>query len=108
MRNTFISLLNRAGAMKGRLLLGAAGILCAIMVGALVAPVLTPHTQGSVAPQKELVFESSPECSAMMGCVSEYLICKGPCFYKSLIFLVQYPEDCCPLGVDGGGCMYCD
>ncbi len=44
MQNTFTSLLNRAVAMKGRLLLGVAGILCAIMLAPLVAVVLTPHT----------------------------------------------------------------
>ena len=51
MQNTFTSFLNRAGAMKGRQLLGVAGILCAIMVAPLITPALTPQTQGSVAPR---------------------------------------------------------
>ncbi|MXY07126.1 MAG: hypothetical protein F4Y61_00590 [Rhodothermaceae bacterium] len=71
MQNTFTSLLNRAGAMKGRLLLGVAGILCAIMAAALVAPVLTPSIQGAEVPQEKLVFQQSSECSAMYGCVSD-------------------------------------
>ncbi len=107
MRNTFTSLLNRAGAMKGRLLLGVAGILCAIMVAALVAPVLTPHTQGSVAPQHALVIEDNAECSAMYGCVSEYVECTGSCKFKFGPITISYTE-CCPPGVDGGSCMYCD
>ncbi len=79
MQNTFTSLLNRAGAMKGRLLLGVAGILSAIMVAVLVAPVLTPHTQGSVVPQEELIIQENDACSAMYGCDSEYLYCDGSC-----------------------------
>ena len=93
--------------MKERLLLGVAGILCAIMVAALVAPVLTPHIQGSAVPQELLIIEESKRCSAMYGCESDYVYCDAVCaatFYGVTIIL----GDCCPVGVDVGSCMYCD
>ena len=107
MQNTFTSLLNRAGATKGRPLLGVAGILCAIMAAALVAPVLTPHTQGSAVPQEALVSEYDEACSAMYGCYSEYLYCEGACKIETRVHTI-YWRDCCPVGVDVGSCLYCD
>ncbi|MXX59794.1 MAG: hypothetical protein F4246_05715 [Rhodothermaceae bacterium] len=107
MRNTFTSLLNRTGAMKGRLLLGVAGILCALMVAALVAPVLTPSIQGAEVPQEALVFQQSSECSAMYGCVSDYVTCNGMCKIEIGPFTISW-EECCPVGVDVGSCLYCD
>ena len=53
--------------MKGRLLLDVAGILCAVVVAALVTPVLTPRTQGSVAPKRSLSLsqvQSVQRCTA--------------------------------------------
>lgn len=108
MRNTFTSLLNRAGAMKGRLRLGVAGVLCAIMVAALVAPILTPRTQGSVAPERKLVIEDNARCSAMYGCVSQRVSCESSC---KLIFagVIVIPlGECCYVGAEGSSCMYCD
>ena len=107
MRNTFTSLLNRAGAMKGRLLLGVAGILCAIMVAALVAPVLTPHTQGSAVPRERLLVQYSKECSDMYGCTSVRYSCGNLCETKIGPFTITQ-GDCCPVGVDIGSCLYCD
>jgi len=92
--------------MKGRLLLGVAGILCAITVAALVAPVLTPSIQGAEVPQEKLVFQQSSECSAMYGCLSDYVTCNGMCKLEWPIRI--FWAECCPVGVDVGSCMYCD
>ena len=106
MRNTFASLLNCTGAMKGRLLLGVAGILCAIMVAALVAPVLAPHTQGSAGPNEELLLLYDDECSDMYGCTSVRASCGDRCKITFLNITISW-ADCCPVG-DVGSCMYCD
>ena len=107
MQNTFTSLLKSAGAMKGRLLLGIAGILCAIMVAALVAPVLTPHTQGSGVPQERLLARYSKACSDMYGCTSWRYSCGDSCETEIGPFTISW-GDCCPVGVDVGSCLYCD
>ena len=99
--------------MKGRLLLGVAGILCAIMVAPLVAPVLTPHTQGSVAPRKTFIAEEDAACSVMFGCVTDYVSCEGSCAggfleYLEILGLGDLFE-CCEVGVsEGGSCLYCE
>ena len=93
--------------MKGRLLLGVAGTLCAIMVAPLVAPVLTPHTQGTAVPQEALISEFNKAYSAMYGYDSEYLYCEGACKIEIGPYTISW-RDCCPVGVDVGSCMYCD
>ena len=112
MQNTFTSLLNRAVAMKGRLLLGVAGILCAIILAPLVASVLTPHTQGSVAPRRKFIAEENAACSVMFGCVTDYQSCEGSCaggFSEHLEALgLGDLFECCEAGVEGGSCLYCE
>ena len=94
--------------MKGRLLLGVAGILCALMVAALVVPVLTPHTQGSAAPQKRLVFDDDEQCTEMYGCTSQRVTCVGSCQIIVIGPITISWTECCAAGEDGGSCMYCD
>ena len=107
MRNVFASLSNRADTLKGRLVLGVAGILCALMLAPVIGPILTPSTQGAAL--RMFYQEESADCSSMYGCSSDMMGCKDNCLVRNLLGLTVYSYPCCYGGSsEEEACLYCE